>query len=85
MNRRQKKKKSKNKITIIIKSEMVSKPDEYERVRRGIENQMNKGNIVLLPPYLKLIAIIQQPGRRRVEIKQDENAEILQKHMGGGE
>lgn len=85
MNRRQKKKKSKNKITIIIKSEMISKPDEYERMRRGIENQMNKGNVVLLPPYLKLIAIIQQPGNRHVEIKQDENAEILQKHMGGGE
>ena len=46
---------------------------------------MNKSNVVLLPPYLKLIAIIQQPGSRRVEIKQDENAEILQKHMGGGE
>lgn len=84
MNRRQKKKKSKNKITIIIKTEMMVKPDEYERMRRGIENQMNKSNVVLLPPYLKLIAIIQQPGSRRVEIKQDENAEILQKHMGGG-
>ena len=85
MNRRQKKKKSKNKITIIIKTEMMVKPDEYERMRRGIENQMNKSNIVLLPPYLKLIAIIQQPGSRRVEIKQDENAERVQEHMGGGE
>ena len=50
MNRRQKKKKSKDKITIIIKTEMMVKPDEYERMRRGIENQMNKSSIVLLPP-----------------------------------
>lgn len=72
MNRRQRKKKSKQReITIFIGCEMVAKAEDYRKMKNSIEYQLRAGSVVVLPAYLHVEAIIQQRGSRRIEIKQE--------------
>lgn len=72
MNRLQRKKKSKQQeITIFIGCEMVARAEDYRKMKESIEYQLRAGSAVLLPAYLHVEAVIQQPGSRRIEIKQE--------------
>lgn len=72
MNRRQRKKKSKQQeITIFIGCKMVAKAEDYRKMKNSIEYQLRAGSVVVLPAYLHVEAIIQQRGSRRIEIKQE--------------
>ena len=72
MNRRQRKKKSKQQeITIFIGCEMVARAEDYRKMKESIEYQLRAGSVVVLPAYLHVEAIIQQRGSRRIEIKQE--------------
>lgn len=71
MNKRQRKKQKQNEITIFIKSSTVSTTRDYLKMKESIEYQLRKGNVIVLPPYLHVEAIIQQQGSRRIEIKQE--------------
>lgn len=72
MNRRQRKKKSKQQeITIFIGCEMVAKAEDYRKMKNSIEYQLRAGSVVVLPAYLHVEAIIQQRGSRRIEIKRE--------------
>lgn len=44
-------------------------------MKESIEYQLRAGSAVLLPAYLHVEAIIQQPGSRRIEIKQEREVE----------
>lgn len=69
MNRRQRKKQSKKqKPTIILRCAMLCKPEQYEKMRQSIEQQISAGSTVVLPAYLQVEAIIQQSGSSRVRI-----------------
>ena len=75
MNRRQRKKKSKDKpITIVLGCKGMYRAKEYEQMRKSVEYQLRAGSVVVLPAYLHVEAIIQQRGSRRIEIKQESEA-----------
>lgn len=72
MNRRQRKKKSKQQeITVFIGCEMVARADDYRKMKESIEHQLRAGSVVMLPAYLHVEAIIQQRGSRRIEIRRE--------------
>ena len=71
MNRRQRKKKSKQQITVFIGCDKVAKAEDYRKMKESIEYQLRAGSVVVLPAYLHVEAIIQQRGSRRIEIKQE--------------
>ncbi len=80
MNRRQRKKKSKQQeVTIFIGCEMVAKAEDYRKMKNSIEYQLRAGSVVVLPAYLHVEAIIQQRGSRRIEIKQE--SEVKQNEL----
>ncbi len=74
MNRRQRKKKSEQQITVFIGCDKVAKAEDYRKMKESIEYQLRAGSAVLLPAYLHVEAIIQQPGSRRIVIKQEREA-----------
>lgn len=75
MNRRQRKKKSKQQgITIFIGCDMAVRAEDYRKMRDSIEYQIRAGGVVVLPAYLHVEAIIQQRGSRRIEIRQESEA-----------
>ena len=71
MNRRQRKKKSKQQITVFIGCDKAAKAEDYRKMKESIEYQLRAGSVVLLPAYLHVEAIIQERGSRRIEIKQE--------------
>lgn len=80
MNRRQRKKKNKQQeITIFIGCEMVAKAEDYRKMKNSIEYQLKAGSVVLLPAYLHVEAVIQQPGSRRIEFIQE--SEVKQNEL----
>ena len=44
-------------------------------MRESIEYQLKAGSVIVLPAYLHVEAIIQQPGSRRIVIKQESEVE----------
>lgn len=74
MNRRQRKKKGKQQITVFIGCDKAAKAEDYRKMKESIEYQLRAGSAVLLPAYLHVEAIIQQPGSRRIVIKQEREA-----------
>lgn len=52
MNRRQRKKKDAKGLTLIFSCKMVCKQETYADLERMIQAQLNKGNVIVLPPYL---------------------------------
>lgn len=80
MNKRQRKKKSKQQeITIFIGCEKVARAEDYRKMKNSIEYQLRAGSVVVLPAYLHVEAIIQQRGSRRIEIKQE--SEVKQNEL----
>lgn len=80
MNRRQRKKKSRQqKITIFIGCDMVAKEETYRKMKDSIEYQIRAGGVVVLPAYLHVEAIIQHRGSRRIEIKTE--SEVKQNEL----
>lgn len=78
MNRRQRKKKSKQQeITIFIGCEKVTREEDYRKMKNSIEYQLRAGSVVVLPAYLHVEAIIQQRGSRRIEIKQENLPQLM--------
>lgn len=72
MNRRQRKKKSKQQeITVFIGCGIIAKAEDYRKMKESIEYQLRAGSVVVLPAYLHVEAIIQQRGSRRIVIKQE--------------
>lgn len=71
MNRRQKKKKCKQEITVFIRCGMSAKADDYRKMKDSIEYQLRTGSTVMLPEYLHVEAVIQQNGSRRIEIMRE--------------
>lgn len=83
MNRRQRKKKSKQQeITIFIGCEMIARAADYRKMKNSIEYQLKEGSVVLLPAYLHVEAIIQQRGSRRIEIKRESERAIAEAVAG---
>lgn len=79
MNRWQRKKKSKQQITVFIGCDKAAKAEDYRKMKESIEYQLRAGSAVLLPAYLHVEAIIQQPGSRRIVIKQE--SEVKQNEL----
>ena len=79
MNRRQRKKKSKQEITVFINCALLYREEEYRKMRESIEYQLKAGSVIVLPAYLHVEAIIQQPGSRRIVIKQE--SEVKQNEL----
>lgn len=75
MNRRQRKKKSKQEITVFINYALLYREEEYRKMWESIEYQLKAGSVIVLPAYLHVEAIIQQPGSRRIVIKQEREVE----------
>lgn len=71
MNRRKKKKKSKQEITVFIRCDKPARAEDYRKMKDSIEYQLRTGNTVILPGYLHIEAIIQQNGSRRIEIMRE--------------
>lgn len=81
MNYRQKKKRSRGRITVIIGANIPLRAEAYEKLKKKVERQLKDGNVVILPAYLHVEAIITQEKKVRVEVKQ-ENAKYI---TGAGE
>ncbi|MGF0032628.1 hypothetical protein ACQRBN_06630 [Bariatricus sp. SGI.154] len=72
MNKRQKKKRNeRQQLTIILSCNTMFRAEGYEKIRKNIEQQVRAGSVVVLPAYLRVEAIIQQDGSRRIEIKHE--------------
>lgn len=71
MNYRQKKKRDKGKIKVIIGANILLRAEEYEKIKKKIEHQLKAGNVVLLPAYLHVEAIITQEKKVRVKVEQE--------------
>lgn len=67
MNRRQRKKKDAKGLTLIFSCKMACKQETYANLERMIQAQLNKGNVIVLPPYLRLEGIA--GGNRAKKIK----------------
>lgn len=68
MNRRQRKK-QKKKLILIVSIEAVLRKWDLEREKEHLQRQIDSGNVVLLPAYMHLEAIIQQ-GANKIRIEQ---------------
>lgn len=76
MNSRQRKKRDKQRAaTIVVGCEKTARVEEYRKMRESIEYQLKAGSVIMLPAYLHVEAIIQQPGSRRIVIKQESEVE----------
>ena len=71
MNYRQKKKRNKGKITLIIGAAGMLRERDCEKIRRNVEHQLKNGDVVLLPAYLHVEAIITQGEKARVRVEQE--------------
>ena len=76
MNSRKRKKRDKQRaVTIVVGCEKTAKAEEYRKMRESIEYQLKAGSVIVLPAYLHVEAVIQQPGSRRIVIKQESEVE----------
>ena len=76
MNYRQKKKRSRGRITVIIGANIPLRAEAYEKLKKKVERQLKDGNVVILPAYLHVEAIITQEKKVRVEVKQENAKDI---------
>lgn len=68
MNRRQRKKKDAKGLILIFSCEMVCKQETYANLEQTIQAQLNKGNVIVLPPYLRLEGIAGGSRVKRIKI-----------------
>lgn len=75
MNKRQRKKRARQqgKLTIVIGCDMVLRAEEYVRLRATVQRQIDSGNVVLLPSYMHVEAIVKDTAARQIEIKTKES------------
>lgn len=59
MNRRQHKKQKKN-LILIVQMKVALRQEDLEREKECLQRQIDSGNVVLLPPHMRLEAIIRQ-------------------------
>lgn len=74
MNRRQRKKKDAKGLTLIFSCEMVCKQETYANLERMIQAQLNKGDVIVLPPYLRLEGITGGSRVKRIKIMKERQA-----------
>ena len=75
MNTRQKKKRAKQQITVIVGCNIAARAESYEKMRKCIEYQLRTGSVVVLPAYLHVEAIIQPHSSRRIRIRRESEAQ----------
>lgn len=75
MNRRQRKKKDSKGLTLIFSCKMVCKQETYADLERTIQAQLNKGNVIVLPPYLRLEGIAGGSRVKKIKIMKERQAQ----------
>lgn len=75
MNKRQRKKRARQqgKLTVVIGCDMKLREKEYIRLRAAVQQQIGSGNVVLLPSYMHVEAIVKATAARQIEIKTKES------------
>ena len=73
MNRRQRKKKDAKGLTLICK--MVCQQETYANLEQMIQAQLNKGNVIVLPPYLRLEGIAGGSRVKKIKIMKERQAQ----------
>lgn len=74
MNRRQRKKKDAKGLILIFSCEMVCKQETYANLEQTIQAQLNKGNVIVLPPHLRLEGIAGGSRVKRIKIMKERQA-----------
>ena len=74
MNRRQRKKKDAKGLTLIFSREMLCKQETYANLERMIQAQLNKGNVIILPPYLRLERMAGGSRAKKIKIMKERQA-----------
>ena len=74
MNRRQRKKKDAKGLTLIFSREMLCKQETYANLERMIQAQLNKGNVIILPPYLRLEGMAGGSRAKKIKIMKERQA-----------
>lgn len=69
MNKRQKKKQTKQPLALIVQSKAVFKAEDYVKIKKVLQQQLDNGNVVILPAYLEFIAAVKGSGRGQIIIK----------------
>lgn len=75
MNRRQRKKKDAKGLILIFSCEMVCKQETYANLEQTIQAQLNKGNVIVLPPYLRLERIAGGSRVKKIKIMKERQAQ----------
>ena len=75
MNRRQRKKKDAKGLTLLFSCEMVCKQETYANREQTIQEQLNKGNVIVLPPYLRLEGIAGGSRVKKIKIMKERQAQ----------
>lgn len=71
MNSRQRKKKDAKGLTLIFSCKVVCKQETYADLERMIQAQLNKGNVIVLPPYLRLEGIAGGSRVKKIKIMKE--------------
>lgn len=72
MNKRIRKKKDRrNEVIIIVQEVSKFREEDSKRIHTALEQQAKSGKVIELPAGVELAAIIQRPGSRRIEIRQE--------------
>ena len=74
MNRRQRKKKDAKGLTLIFSCEMLCEQETYANLERMIQAQLNKGNVIVLPPYLRLEGMAGGSRAKKIKIMKERQA-----------
>lgn len=75
MNRRQRKKKDAKGLMLIFSCEMICKQETYANLEQTIQTQLNKGNVIVLPPYLRLEGIAGGSRVKKIKIMEEGQAQ----------
>lgn len=75
MNKRQRKKKDAKGLTLIFSCKMVCKQETYANLERMIQAQLNKGNVIVLPPYLRLEGTAGGSRVKKIKIMKERQAQ----------
>lgn len=75
MNSRQRKKKDAKGLTLIFSCKVVCKQETYANLEQMIQAQLNKGNVIVLPPYLRLEGIAGGSRVKKIKIMKERQAQ----------
>lgn len=74
MNKRQKKKRGKDDITLILKCNMCLRTADYVKLKSTIQHMLDNGGVVILPPYIEVVQVVKGQHNCKVIIKQESEA-----------